>query len=332
MPYKYRSRRELIRLGGLSTILVLFLCQGLLEAQVDYLSKSGVAEIANLPSQPLGPGDLINVVVYGIPNMSRPIRVGKDGNISLPMLDVPIKAEGLIPDKLESTIADAFKAADILVDPVITVTVIEYQSFPVTVSGAVKKPLTFQAVGPVRLLDAIARADGLSPDAGSEILITSAASNGSSGSSTDAEQRINVRELLSGSSPSLNVLLHGGDQIRIPEAGKVFVVGNVHKPGAYRVENPADTSLLKMLALSEGLTAYATKTAYVYRREGSGSNKTEIAVPLQKIMERKESDFPLRADDILYVPDDKHKRLTANVLDRIVSFGAGTASGVLIWK
>jgi hypothetical protein len=39
----------------------------------------------------------------------------------------------------------------------------------------------------------------------------------------------------------------------------------------------------------------------------------------------------LVADDILYVPDNKGKRLTAQTLDRIASFGASTGSGLLIF-
>ena len=60
----------------------------------------------------------------------------------------------------------------IVVDPFVTVAVVEYASRPINVTGAVHKPLTFQAVGPVTLLDAIARAEGLNTDAGPEILVS----------------------------------------------------------------------------------------------------------------------------------------------------------------
>lgn len=299
-------------------------------AQFDYIAKTGNAEVANLPAQPLGPGDLLNVVVYGVPNMSRPIRVSSEGDIRLPMISQPIKVKGLLPRDLEPIIADAFRTQEILVDPSVTVTVIEYQSLPITVSGAVKKPLTFQAYGKVTLLDAIARADGLSPEAGSEILVTRRAKD--EPNTPAFSQRIPVKELLGGSSPDLNLTLTGGEEIRVPEAGKVFVLGNVRKPGEFRVEDPTDTSVLKVLALSEGVTPFASKVAYIYRREGSGSNKDEIPIELQKIMERKKPDVTLQANDILYIPDDKHRRLTMNMLDRIATFGAGTASGVLIWR
>ena len=59
--------------------------------------------------------------------------------------------------------------------------------------------------------------------------------------------------LLSGEDPSLNMQLEGGEQIRVPEAGRVFVVGNVKKPGAFYITDGSESSVMKALALSEGL-------------------------------------------------------------------------------
>jgi hypothetical protein len=85
-----------------------------------------------------------------------------------------------------------------------------------------------------------------------------------------------------------------------------------------------------MVALSEGLLPYASKVAYIYRRDDTGSKK-EIPVELDKIMQRKSPDVALEIDDLFYVPDNKSRRTTMNVIDRLTSFGATTASGVLIW-
>ena len=56
-------------------------------------------------------------------------------------------AAGLMPRQLESAIATALKTGEILVNPVVKVTVVEYHSRPIAVMGAVRKPLTFQAGG-----------------------------------------------------------------------------------------------------------------------------------------------------------------------------------------
>src|ERR1017187_5627976 len=109
----------------------------------------------NLPAQPIGANDLIAVSVYDAPELTRTVRVSTDGFVRLPMLKQRVKAQGLMPGELESAIAKALQDEQIIVDPFVTVTVAEYNSHPISVAGAVKQPLTFQATGPVTLLEAI---------------------------------------------------------------------------------------------------------------------------------------------------------------------------------
>ena len=121
---------------------------------------------ANLPAQRIGANDLLAITVYGAPELTRTIRVSDDGLIRLPMVKRKIEARGLMPGELEQRIAAALVAEEILVDPAVTVNVAEYHSRPISVVGAVHRPLTFQAWGRTTLLEAIARAEGLSADAG----------------------------------------------------------------------------------------------------------------------------------------------------------------------
>ena len=274
----------------------------------------------NLPAQHLGVDDLVAVSVYDAPELTRTVRVEMDGTIHLPLLHEGIKAAGAFPRELETRVSDALVNEQILVDPIVKVTAVEYHSRPISVMGAVKKPLTFQAVGKTTLLDALAQAEGLTEYAGRDILVT-------------REQGIDlvpVKRLLNDADPAVNFVLHGGEEIRVPEADKIFVVGNVRKPGAFPVHDSSDRSLLRMVALSEGLLPYAARVAYVYRSDSNGV-KTEIPIELEKILQRKAPDVPLEANDLLYIPDNKAKRTTATVLDRIAGFGSSTASGILIW-
>jgi polysaccharide export outer membrane protein len=139
-------------------------------------------------------------------------------------------------------------------------------------------------------------------------------------------RRISVRSLFDDADPALNVTLTGGEEIRVPEIGKIYVMGNVKKSGAYPVQDGSDTTVMQMLALAEGLTQFANKQAFIYRREAAG-NKNEIPVPLDKIMKRQAPDVTLAANDILYIPDNSGKRLGIAVLEKILLFGgaAGTA-------
>jgi polysaccharide export outer membrane protein len=282
---------------------------------------------ANLPAQPIGANDLVAVSVYDAPELTRTVRVSTDGFIRLPMLKQRVKTQGLMPSDLELAIAKALQDEQIIVDPFVTVNVAEYNSHPISVAGAVKLPLTFQATGPVTLLEAITRAGGLAPEAGPEILVTRT-QPGLDGTSSALVQRILVKGLINAADPALNIVLNGGEEIRVPESGKVYVIGNVKMPGAYPLGDGTESTVLQMLALSQGLMPYAAKEAYIYRREGNGS-KNEIPIPLTKIMERKAADTPLLANDILYVPDNKGRRMTIGALEKVLLLGAGAGSAAI---
>jgi len=281
---------------------------------------------ANLPAQKIGANDLISVEVYNAPEMSKTIRVGGDGFIRLPMLKERIRVEGLLPPEVEAAIVAALKHEQILVEPYVTVQMEEYHSRPISVMGAVKTPLTFQADSTVTLLDALARADGIAPEAGPDILITRKPSDDDQ--PAPPVQRIAIKTLLEGTDPALNVKLDGGEEIRVPVAGRIFVVGNVKQPGAFTLQDPQETTLLKALALAGGLSPYSSSKAYIIRREANGA-KNELPIELSKIMNRKAPDTALQADDILYVPDASGKRNTLAALDKLLGFGSGATAAII---
>ena len=283
------------------------------------ISSAQVAP-SNLPAHRIHSNDLVNVSIYGEPDLTRTIRVGSDGAIRLPLLDGKVKADGLMPEQLEKAIGDAFKSAEILVNPFVTVTVSEYHTLPpVSVAGAVRNPVTLEPNDPLTLLEALARAGGLVPEAGPDILI----SRPSPDSPAPLVQRIAVRALIDAADPSVNVVLRGGEEIRVPEAGKIFVVGNVKIPGAFPVHDAAETTVLKVVALTQGLAPYASNEAYIYR------SQKEIVVDLAKIMQRKSPDVPLLANDILYVPDRTGKRVAISALEKVFALGAGLSTALL---
>lgn len=312
-------------------LLISCLAAGMATTQTRVVNHTPENGGANLPLQRIGANDLIAVSVYDAPELTRSVRVSADGFVRLPMLRQRIAAKGLLPSELETGIADGLRTENILVDPVVTVTMVEYHSRPISVMGSVRKPLTFQATGPTTLLDALTRAEGLSPEAGPEILVSRVQTN-ESGTPSTLVQRITLRALIDEADPEVNLRLVGGEEIRVPETGKIFVVGNVRKPGAFPVQDATGSSVLKLLALAEGLMPFSARQAFIYRQEAGTSSKNEIPIELSKIIDRKAPDVTLAANDILYVPDNKSKRITATTIDRITGFGSATASGLLIWR
>jgi polysaccharide export outer membrane protein len=293
------------------------------------VGATSLSEASNLPAEKIGRFDLIGITVYDAPELTRSVRVDGDGYIRLPMLRQHIQAVGLSPAELEGAIATALTEGNVLVDPIVTVSVVEYRSRPITVSGAVRSPATFQATGNVTLLDAITRAGGLSENAGAEILVSKPSST-TDDKSPMLVQRIPVHALIGGEDPALNLHLEGGEDIRVPEAGRVFVLGRVKRPGAFYITDGAESSIMKALALSEGLDSFPSHKAYIYRIEGGTGARNEIPVDLKSIMDRKSPDVALMANDILYVPDATGARASLKVLETSLGIAVGLG-GALIY-
>jgi polysaccharide export outer membrane protein len=215
------------------------------------------------------------------------------------------------------------------------VTIAEYHSRPISVAGAVKVPLTFQALGQTTLLEALTRAQGLSSEAGTEILVTR---QPLVPGGLPRIERISVKGLIDSADPALNVMLEGGEEVRVPQIGRVFVVGNVKHPGAFKIEDGFGLTLLKALAMAEGLMPYANKQAFIYRHGDTASPgvqqgvQREVPVDLRKILDRKLPDVALAANDILYIPDNRTARLTMTTIDRAIGFASSTASGILVYS
>jgi polysaccharide biosynthesis/export protein len=283
----------------------------------------------SLAVQKLGTDDLIQIQVFNFPEFSRLARVSGNGTIQLPLVKQPIQVAGKLPAEIEAEIADALRAAELVVNPAVTVSIVEYGSRPVTVAGAVKTPVLFQAIGRVTLLDAITRAGGLAPDAGPEILINRRPIAGDEGKPV-ITQHINAHLLFSEDGSESNIVLTGGEEIRIPTAGKVFVVGDVKSSGAFPVTDNSDTTVLKALSLAGGVGAYPSAEAYIIRRDEITGTKRRIAINLKGILNQKVADYPLLADDIFFVPDDTKRKQTNVILDRLATYGAAVATGLII--
>lgn len=286
-----------------------------------------VVERPGVSMDAVGPGDLIDLSVGYCPELTHSFRVSSDGLLMLPLLHDPLDVTGSTPRQLSQRIEAALKEQHVLVDPVVSVAVLESRSRPVSVVGAVNHPLTFQADSHTTLVDAIARAQGISQTAGGTIVVTSVQPNGNSKVS-----EVSVATLLSGAVPAADMALHGGEEVRVLEGQKIFVAGNVRKPGMYPMQGDSDTTVVKALALSSGLDSYSSSTAYIYRRTAGSTKREEIEVPLKAILKRHAPDVVLMADDILYVPTNNGQRITGKVLAEIAGFGQTAEAGLLVTR
>ncbi len=280
----------------------------------------------NLGSEPVAAGDLVYLSVVGSAELSRSYRIGPDGQIVLPMLKAGVAIAGLTPAQIAQAVVAALTGERILVNPVVSAEVLEYRSRMVSVMGAVKMPTVLQAIGNTNLLDALARAQGLAPEAGPEIVV----SRPRTGQNAESIH-IPVKALLAGNDPSLNIALHGGEEIRVPEAPKLYIVGNVRSPGVFPLNELEGSTVLKALALSQGTVSFTAKKAYVYRLTAGTKERHEMEIDLYQILHRKAPDVALEANDILYIPENSKMRLSAAVVDHLSGFGTSTASALLVY-
>lgn len=311
------------------TVALLLECAASGQSRPTAYGPMGDAALTNLPGQKIGPNDLIGISVYDAPELTRTIRVSADGLITLPMLKRKLTAAGMLPSALEDEVARALKDDGILVDPVVAVTIVEYYSRPISIMGAVRKPVTFQAMGRTTLLEALGRAEGLSDEAGPELLLSRP--DPVKPLAPSLVTRIPIRELIDQARPEWNLVLNGGEEIRVPVARKIYVSGNVKKPLAFPVREGSPVTVLKALAMAEGVSPFYARQAFIFRPKDDGSKK-EIPVELAKILKRESDDVVLEPEDVLYIPENSRKKTFVNVAEKASGFGLATISGVLIWR
>jgi polysaccharide export outer membrane protein len=105
----------------------------------------------------IGPEDVLDILVWKNPDLTRTVSVRPDGRISLPLLN-DVAAAGLTPMELRAVLAKGL--AEFVNDAEVSVVVKEIHSFKVSVVGMVKTPGRYEMRGPVTILEALALAGG----------------------------------------------------------------------------------------------------------------------------------------------------------------------------
>jgi protein involved in polysaccharide export with SLBB domain len=347
----------------------------------------------------IGPGDVLSVEVFEVPELSRQVRVGQTGSIALPLVPVRLQMAGLTELQAAQKIAEVLEANGLISHPQVIVSVKERKSNPITVVGAVSHPMVYEADGPTTLLQVLATAGGIASDAGDKVIITRpepvlfqqtsspesrstepasseprtteppkigpedvvpvsnhltpnsssqlSSSEKSSGfqdpegsapsqsSAFGAQQApgntltVNLSELIESGDTRDNIPLYGGDIVTVPHAGIVYVLGAVARPGGFVALNDrAQLTTLKVLALAGGLSSTAKKDHAVIIRKDSSGQQHEVPVDLAKIIDRREEDVRLYPSDILYVPTSN----TKTALMRAAQIGLAVGTALAIYR
>jgi polysaccharide export outer membrane protein len=252
------------------------------------------SQSATVPDQnamTIGPGDLIDLSVYQVPELIMKVRVDLNGVVSLPLIG-DLRLAGLTVRDAQLLIARELIERQLVKKPEVSLFIEEFATQGITVYGEVSTPGIYPLMGPHKLYDAISAAGGLTLKAGRTVTILHAGRRASE----------EVIDLSGGKTlEQANVTISPGDTIIVPKAGVVYVLGEVNKPGAFLMENNTSMSLMKAIALAGSTTKVASlKHAIILRKSSEGT--VEIEVSLDKIYHAKASDMQLHAEDIVFVP------------------------------
>jgi polysaccharide export outer membrane protein len=304
---------------------------------------------------PIGTGDLLHIEVFDVPELSRDVRVGDAGDISYPLIPAKITAAGLTPFQLEQKMEQLLIENGLVTHPQVSVFVKEQNSQPVSVVGAVVKPMVYQVIRPTTLLEVLAGAGGITDDAGSFVIVTrspaapaariaaaliGASSNGSVSASAGAPSAndplgetpqiitIRLQNLLESGDSAYNILVYGGDVVSVPRAGIVYVTGaGVSQPGGYVLQSHGEQiTVMKAVALAHGLTGFAkADNAVIMRANPVTGQRDVIPVRIKEIENQKTQDVAMKSNDVLYIPDNKGLKVLARGAEAAITIGSSVA-------
>jgi polysaccharide export outer membrane protein len=120
----------------------------------------------------IGNGDVIDIDVFDVRELSREVRVSQTGSVGIPLVPVRLHVGGLTEVQTEQKIAEVLEANGLVSHPRVSVSVKERKSKPITVVGAVIHAMVYQADRPVTILEVLAEAGGIANDAGDTVIVT----------------------------------------------------------------------------------------------------------------------------------------------------------------
>lgn len=222
---------------------------------------------AKAPLLQLGPGDSVNIQVYGQPDLSTTVYVADDGTVSIPLAG-NVQVAGLSPTQASGRIESALKTAKILVDPHVSITVTQSRSQRVSVLGQVGTPGRYPIESNTSILDLLAQAGGITATGSDIIYILRQDKDGK-----EVRYPVDLKGLANGSGAVPALTLQGGDSVFVPKAEQFSIYGEVTTPGRYRVE-PGMT-VIEAISRAGGITLRGSQhRVEIKRKQAKGTYST----------------------------------------------------------
>jgi len=267
-------------------------------------------DIQGIKNYLLGPGDVLDVRVFGQPELTSNVQVDGDGNLAgLPFIETPIRAKCRSDKEVQKDITAAY--AKFINNPQVSVRIAERLSRqPATVFGAVRQPSRVEMKRKVRLNELMAVSGGFTERAAGtiQILHTEPLMCPEPGEEVEAApidgtriplQIVKVSELRSGK-PEANPVIRPGDYVLVTEAEPVYITGAVLSPGGVYLRD--QLMLSRALAMVGGAKKEAKLSdVKIYRQVPGSANQEVIHVDVAAIKKNQKPDFVLQPYDVIEV-------------------------------
>lgn len=269
----------------------------------------------------LGPGDIIDVRVFGQADLNSTVEIDEDGNISsLPFVEDPIPARCRNEKEVQKSITEAY--AKYIVKPRVSVRILERRSRqPAVVYGAVRLPSRISMNRRLRLLETLTSAGGVTQNASGSIDIlhtelemcpepedsvmptkpvaTTVAANHSKESDLGKIESYKIVDLKSGAAES-NPYIRPGDIVIVKEGEPIFVTGAVVAPRELVLKE--QMTLRQAIAMSGGPQKLAnTSQVHIYRKKDGKIGSEDLKYDYDAIRKGKSDDVLLQPYDIVDV-------------------------------
>lgn len=237
----------------------------------------------------LGPGDSVNIQVYGQPDMTATVYVADDGSLPIALIG-SVSVGGLSPTEAAHKIEETLQAGRFLVEPHVTITVVQSRSQRVSVLGEVKAPGRYPIDAGTTVFDLLAQAGGTTLDANDVAYILRPTENG------DVE-RFPVYLRASATMPAsiASQTLQSGDSLLVPKADQFSIYGEVARPDMYRLEQ--GMTVIQAIIRAGGVTPRGSERRVEIKRQKAdgtfqkfGAKATDLLKP-GDILRVKESIF-----------------------------------------
>jgi len=273
------------------------------------------------PDYVLGANDQILIRAPGVSEINdQPFRVSGEGFIDLPIIG-RIQASGMTIQNLEREMANRLR--EFVRDPQVYISLVQFRGEPVFFVGDFRAPGVYPLQGSRTLVEMLSAVGGILPTASRRIRITRRSDYGTIPLPQAVENPekklstvdISLESLTQNVNPEEDIVLQPYDIISAEAAEKVYVTGEVARSASLDLGQRQSISISQALTEAGGLSPLASVDKVRILRPILGTNRrAEIIVDVREVLSGRRGDFPLLANDVLYVPRSAGRAITTQLI------------------